>query len=96
MQLIKPKQQQECLLGNQTILSNSIPAHAERFFFLSLSHSDGMEITGNEQRQARAEQITMDQVSTRAEGALKGGKLLMWLFLRVWRPAWRKFRLMAF
>lgn len=62
------------------------------FFFLSFSHSDGMEITGNEQRQARAEQITMDQVSTRAEGALKGGKLLMWLFLRVWRPAWRKFR----
>lgn len=57
-----------------------------------LSHSDGMEITGNEQRQARAEQITMDQVSTRAEGALKGGKLLMWLFFRVWRPAWRKFR----
>lgn len=95
MQLIKPKQQQECLLGNQTILANSIPAHAERFwvfFFSSLSHSDGMEITGNEQRQARAEQITMDQVSTRAEGALKGGKLLMWLFFRVCRPAWRKFR----
>lgn len=54
----------------------------DRFFFFF--RCDGMEITGNEQR--RAERTTMDQVSTRAEGALKGGKLLMWLFLRVW---WR-------
>lgn len=44
-----------------------------------------MEITGNEQRQTRAEQITMDQVSTGAKTALEGGKLLMCLFFRVWR-----------
>lgn len=43
-----------------------------------------MEITGNEQRQAGAEQITMDQVSRRAEAEQEGGKPLMGLSFRVW------------
>lgn len=59
MQLIKPKQQQECLLGNQTILSNSIPAHAERFF-LFFYFSLSQRWNGNHRKWAEAGQSRTD------------------------------------